>query len=159
MKDQNKSITFKTLKDLKGYRIGVIRGASASVLFNKYPELNLDYEEVNTMEQMFNKVYHGRSDIVFTVELSGRMFIAKHYPADQNRWVMTRDVVQGIYGDIVFSKKYPNGERYLAAFKKGFQQIRDNGIYLRILEKYYGKGQVPEWVTDLTQLSYDIPKD
>ena len=159
LKDRFKSIPFATLKDLQGYRLGAIRGASASILFNKYPELNLNFIEVNTMEQMFNKVYYDRSDLVFTVELSGRMFIAKHYPKDQNRWVMTRDSLQNIFGDVVFSKKYPNWEKYLNIFRNGLQIIRNDGTYLRILEKYYGEGKVPVEVTDITQKAYDIPKE
>jgi len=159
LKDRFKSISFKTLKDLQGYRLGVIRGASLSLFFKKYPELNLKVEELTTMEQMFKQVYHNRSDIGFTVELSGRMFFAKHYPNEQDRWVITEDAVQGIFGDVVFSKKYPNSEKYLNALKDGIQRIRDNGTYLRILEKYYGTGKVPDWVTDLTQKPYDIPKE
>ena len=159
LKDRFKSISFKTLKDLQGYRLGVIRGASLSLLFKKYPELNLSVEEVATMEQMFKKVYYDRSDIGFTVELSGRMFFAKYYPDEQDRWVITEDAVQGIFGDVVFSKKYPDSEKYLNAFKEGIQRIRDNGTYLRILEKYYGTGNVPAWVSDLTQKPYEIPKE
>ncbi len=159
LKDRFKSISFKTLKDLQGYRIGIIRGASASILFNKYPELNLDIEEVTTMKQMFKKVYAKRNDLGFTVELSGRMFFAKHYPNEKDRWAMTEDAMQGIFGDVVFSKKYPDGEKYLNIFKNGLQQIRDNGTYLHILEKYYGVGKVPAWVTDVTQQPYDIPKE
>lgn len=159
MKDRHRSISFKTLKDLKGYRIGVIRGASASILFSKYPDLNLDFEEVNTMEQMFRKAYHGRSDIVFTVELSGYMFIAKHYPKEQDRWEMTSDILQSIYGDVIFSKKYPDADRYLESFRTGMQRIRDNGTYLHILERYYGTGRVPASVMDVTHKPFDIPKE
>jgi ABC-type amino acid transport substrate-binding protein len=158
-KDRFKAISFKTLKDLKGYSLGVIGGSSDAAILMGYPGLSLNVEDVTTMEQMFNKVYAGRNDIGFAVELSGLTFIANHYPNEQDRWVMTEDAIQGILADVVFSKKYPNAEKYLHAFKDGIQRIRNNGTYLRIFEKYYGAGMVPDVVSDISKEMYVIPNE
>lgn len=157
LKDKFNAISFKTLKDLKGYRLGAILGSSDAAILKKHPDLKL--EEVTTMEQMFKKVYADRSDIGFTVELSGLTFIATHYPNEQDRWVMTEDGIQGILAQVVFSKKYPESEKYLNAFKEGIQRIRDNGTYLQVFEKYYGTGQVPDVVSDTTKAIYVIPQE
>lgn len=159
LKDRFKTMSFKTLKELQGYRLGVIRGSSDAAILLGHPDLNLNIEEVTLMEQMFKKVYADRNDIGFAVELSGLTFIATHYPNEQDRWVMTEDAIQGILADVVFSKKYPDVERYLNAFKDGIQRIRDNGTYLRVFEKYYGTGKVPDVVSDVTREIYVIPKE
>ncbi|WP_417070506.1 substrate-binding periplasmic protein [Niveibacterium terrae] len=159
LNDHFRSIAFKTLKDLKGYRLSVIRGSSDAAVLMSHPDLNLDVEEVTTMEQMFKKVYFKRSDLGFAVELSGQTYIAKHYPAERQRWSMTGDAVQGILASVVFSKRYPDSEKYISAFRAGVQRIRKDGSYLRIFEKYYGAGKVPDSVWEIDRKPYLIPKE
>jgi len=158
LKDKFREIKFKTLKDLRGYRLGVIRGSSDSAILTGDKELKV--EEVNTMEQMFKKLYLAdRQDIVFTVELSGLSFINRNYPNDRDRWVMTEDAVQGLIGQIVFSKKYPNYGKYMEKFREGLNLIRENGTYMKVFEKYYGAGKVPKVVSDINKEIYVIPKE
>lgn len=158
LKDKFEEIRFKTLKDLRGYRLGVIRGSSDSIILKSDKELNV--EEVNTMKLMFNKLYLAdRQDIVFTVELSGLKYIEKNYPNEKDRWVMTQDAVQGLMAQILFSKKYPNYKKYMEKFKEGLNIIRENGNYLRIFEKYYGSGKVPKVVSDISKEIYVLPKE
>ena len=159
LKDRLTTVSFPTLKDLQGYRLGVIRGSSDAAILLGHPDLNLKVEEVNTMEQMFQKVHADRNDIGFAVELSGLTFIATRYPTEQNRWVMTQDAIQGILAQVVFSKRYPESEKLLNAFQEGIQRIRDNGIYLRVFEKYYGTGQNPDVFSDTSRELYVIPKE
>ena len=157
LKDRFKEIKFKTLKDLRGYKLGVIRGSSDSAILKKDKELHV--EEVGTMEQIFKKLYAGRNDIVFTVELSGLTYIDRNYPGETDRWGMTEDAVQGLIGQIVFSKKYPDYEKYMTKFEEGLNLIRKNGDYDRVFEKYYGKGKVPAVVSDISKEIYVIPEE
>lgn len=157
LKDRHREIKFGTLRDLRGYRLGVIRGSSDSAILMKAKELRV--EQSDTMEQLFKALWLDRRDIIFTVELSGLTFIAKNYPNDSERWVMTEDAVQGLVAQILFSKKYPNYGRYLEKFKEGLDLIRENGNYIRVFEKYYGKGRVPEAVKDIDKEIYIIPKE
>jgi polar amino acid transport system substrate-binding protein len=159
LKDRFQNISFSSLKDLQGYRLGVIRGSSDAAILKKHPDLNLMVDEVGLMSQLFKKLYLGRNDIVFTVELSGLKLIAAQYPKELDRWVMTEDAIQGILAQVVFSKAYPNSEIYLNAFKEGVARIRANGTYLRVFEKYYGVGRVPGVTGDLMREIYVIPKE
>ncbi len=77
---------------------------------------------------------------------------------DRDRWVMTDDAVQGLVAQIVFSRKYPNYEKYMDKFEEGLTIIRENGNYLRVFEKYYGKGKVPAMVGDIGKEVYVLPK-
>lgn len=156
LKDNIDAFSFKRLHDLKGYRLGAILGSSDAAILGGEPELKL--ETVHTMEQMFKKLSMNRTDIGFAVELSGLDFIATHYPREKDRWMMTEDAVQGILAQVVFSKKYPDAEKYLKAFEEGIQRIRDNGVYHRVFEKYYGVGKVPEVAGDIDREIYVIPK-
>ncbi len=158
LRDKFNTMSFKTLKDLQGYRLGVILGSAVERLMVN-SGLNLHVEAVPTMEQLFKKVYANRNDIGFVVDLSGLASIAKYFPNEQDRWVMTEDAILGIVGQVVFSKKYPEMEKYLNSFNEGVQWIRDNGTYLRVLEKYYGIGKVPGVVSDLSKERYVIPKE
>jgi polar amino acid transport system substrate-binding protein len=159
LNDRLSAISFKSLKDLQGYRLGVIRGSSDAAILLDHPELNLTVEAVSLMEQMFKKVDADRSDIGFTVELSGLTHIATHYPNEQDRWVMTQDAIQGILAQVVFSNKYKGSDKFMKALEEGIQRIRDNGTYLRVFKKYYGKRKVPDIVSDVNREIYVIPKE
>ncbi len=155
LKDRFNEIKYRTLKDLKGYRIGVIRGSSNSGILRQNKDLHV--EEVNSMEQLFKKLYAYRNDIVFTVELSGLAYLKKNYPDRTDRLVIA-DVIQEMVGQIVFSKKYPDYEKHMNKFEEGLNLIRKNGSYLRVFEKYYGKDKVPPAVIDLVKEVDIIPE-
>ena len=157
LKDRFKKMKFKTLNDLKGYRLGAILGSSDSAILMKNKELQV--EQVPTMEQMFKKLYAGRSDIVFAPELSALSFIKANYPNEVDRCAVTDDVLQDLLGQVIFSKKYPDYKKYLSKFQEGLNLIRDNGNYLKVLEKYYGKNNVPQEVGDITREVYIIPEN
>jgi polar amino acid transport system substrate-binding protein len=153
-KDRFKTISFRSLNDLQVYRIGVIRGSSDAATLLEYQSLNV--EEVTTMAQMFEKVHGNRSDLCFAVELSGQFFIAAHYPGEQTKWGMTDDAVQELMAQVVFSKKYPDTEKYQKAFRQGVLLIRKNGVYSRVLRKYYGNRTS---AGDMSRKIYIIPKE
>ncbi|MDD5268059.1 MAG: hypothetical protein PHO08_13180 [Methylococcales bacterium] len=44
---------------------------------------------------------------------------------------------------LIFAKKNPRGKELQSAFKEGLQKIIKSGKYLELLEKYYGKANVP----------------
>lgn len=156
LKERIGKITFKNTDDLKKYRIGVIMGSSdAQILKNA----GLDVHEVPSMELIFDMLYHKkRFDMVTTVELSGLSLIRRRYPNDVERWAMTTDTIQGLIGQIVFSKKYPNYQKYRDTFKSGFETIRENGVFRQVFEKYYGDGKVPEMILDINRETYNIEK-
>lgn len=145
LKSQYQQINFSRLTDLQDYRIDVIRGSSdAQLLKNQH---NLLVQEVSTGEQVLKRIHAKRADIGFMVELTGLSLIDKLYPNSQAQWVMTDDAIQGIWGQVVFSKKYPRVTQYVEAFRKGVNIIKDNGTYHSLFEKYYGSGKVPDIVT------------
>lgn len=157
LKDRFKEIKFKTLNDLKGYRLGVILGSSDSAILMKNKDLQV--EQVSTMEQMFKKLYAGRNDIVFAPELSALSFIKANYPNEIDRCAVTDDVLQDLLGQVVFSKKYPDYGKYLVKFQEGLNIIKNNGKYLKVFEIYYGAGKVPKVVSDISKEVYVIPKE
>lgn len=155
-KDRFENIHFQSLSDLTGYRISVIRGSSDALTFKGLHSLNV--EEVSHGEQMFKKLYANRSDIGFMAELSGISILKRDYPGQKDEWIATKDMIQGLVAQVVFSKKYQDVERYVKALQRGITIIRQNGVYTEILEKYYDKGRIPQGVTDISQPPYTIPR-
>lgn len=154
--DHIKDIQFHSLTDLQGYQLGVLRGSSDAQLFRGVHSLTV--EEVSHGEQLFKKLAARRNDIGFMAELSGLAILQRFYPQQLDDWARTDNMIQGLLAQVVFSRTYPHYDRYVAALQRGIQAIRKNGLYTRILEKYYGKGKVPDSVTDISQQPYTIPK-
>ncbi len=155
-KDRFSNIRFSSLADLSNYRLGVILGSSDAQIFKTVH--NLMVEEVSQGEQMFKKVQVNRNDIGFMAELSGLSILQRDYQDQLDQWVMTEDIIQGLVAQVVFSRKYPDAEKYIEALQSGIRTIRSNGTYTRIFEKYYGKGRLPAKVSDINQKAYSIPK-
>jgi len=154
--DYLKDIQFQSLADLQGYHLGVIRGSSDAQLFRGLHSLTV--EEVSHGEQLFKKLVARRNDIGFMAELSGLSILHRSYPQQLEHWRQTDSIIQGLLAQVVFSKAYPHYDRYVAALQQGIRVIRNNGLYTRILEKYYGKGKVPDSVKNINQKPYTIPK-
>jgi len=158
LEDKFPDISFKSLQDLLPYRLGVIRGSSDAAILNSASGLGLDLEEVSRMDHLLKMVEAGRSDIAFMVELSGLSRINKLYPDRPTQWKMSEDAIQGIPAHVVFSNNYPGVIQYINAFRKGLEQIQQNGTYQKIFEKYYGEGKVPAIVSELDRDIYIIPQ-
>lgn len=150
-------IEFSSLSDLRGYKIDVIRGSSDAQILNTAKDLMI--EEITTGEQVLRRLHSYRSDIGFMVELTGLSLIERLYPDEKEQWNMTEDAVQGILAQVVFSKHYPDSGKYAEALRRGVEIIRANGVYHQVLEKYYGKGNVPEVVSDISRSLYIIPTE
>lgn len=48
-----------------------------------------------------------------------------------------------------FNTQHPSGQAWAEMFVQGFTEIYRQGIYTDILERYYGKNQIPQQYTPL----------
>lgn len=157
-KDKYEVIRFKTLKDLRGYRIGVYSGGSDYNLLKA--DETLDVEGVNSIKQLFFKIFYAdRQDIVFVTDLAGISFISKYFHESRNTWSMTDDVLLGFVAHVCFSKKYPKYKPYMDKFKEGLDIISKNGELYTIYESYFGKGKVPADIDKINSGDYVLPVD
>ncbi|WP_416260859.1 transporter substrate-binding domain-containing protein [Gibbsiella quercinecans] len=115
--------------DLAGKRVAVQVGTkSVSVLNSEYPTAKLI--EVEKNEEMFNSLTSGRADAVVTGKPAALLF-AK---ARGTSKVLAEPVTHEDYG-IAVSKREPE---LRAALNKALEQIRADGSWQRIYDKWFG---------------------
>lgn len=131
-------LVYGALEELQKYDIGYITGGSlTSILKNA----GIDVQYVDDLEKNAKKLNLDRIDMFGATELGGWTVLEKLYPESLDQFTISDKPVLSISGDIIFPKSKPEIQR---EFQKGFQEIQENGTYLQLLRKYYGRGKIPE---------------
>ncbi|MBF0495656.1 MAG: transporter substrate-binding domain-containing protein [Deltaproteobacteria bacterium] len=146
-------ITYRTLADLKGYTLGVMRGALEDRSY--FEKLGIKVEESNSEISLFKKLKNGRIDLCAVIEVSGIFTINKLFPLDAHNFerIEIARSVQPLA--IMFDKDYPGGGGLGKKYEAGLDKIISDGNYRQILEKYYSKGNIPaDWFIQLEKFKY-----
>ena len=131
----------QSLEDLKGYRVGVTVN---SPYLDLYTQSDLKVFEILTPEQLLGMTKKGRSDFFESTLLTGLHLIQQIMPTESQDFDYIHwDVLEA---DLSFHSNHPQAERLKQQFEAGMQQLREQGKLLRILESYWGKGNVPQAV-------------
>jgi ABC-type amino acid transport substrate-binding protein len=128
-------IQYERLEDMQKYKIGVLNGSGIMRLLARVPNLTL---VVNTKHAYTAKQLSiGRVDVWAIVDLTGFQIMRQLYPAEAKYYKITK---QYHIGDVSFvcSKKADPHNIYSEKFKKGFEIIKRDGTYMKIMTKYYG---------------------
>lgn len=154
-----KGITHKRLEDLKGYTIGIMKGSLSHADISFFRMSGIEFEESYSKESLFKKLKLGRIDLCIVIELSGLLIINRLFSDEANKF--TRLKIQRSITPItvMIDNNYPNGRQLGEKIKKGLEIIINNGKYHEIIEKYYGKGNVPgDWYKHLARYRrmYDL---
>jgi len=147
-----KSIPFKTLRDLKGYRIGALSGTISNRA--AFEQLGIYIETSYTQESLFKKLHHGRLDLVLEIDLVGQQMIAKLFP-DEHANFVSIPVPHSISPiAIMLDKNYPNAQAIAQRYRQGLAQIIKNGHYQEIINRYYNQQQIPSsWFKELNRFT------
>ena len=127
------------LTNLKGLKIGVGRGYSASKEFDRADYL--DKIEIGTTPQLLKMLWLGRIDLV-TDDISLSKYYLKDIDKDPRFKGIADDIVviglplatRNIY--LVISKKTKDAQQKLYDLNRGLKKILDDGTYDRIIAKY-----------------------
>jgi polar amino acid transport system substrate-binding protein len=141
-----KEITYERLEDLKGYTIGIMKGSLSHADISFFSRSGIKFEESYSKESLFKKLTLGRIDLCIEIELSGLLIINKLFPDEANKF--RRLVIQrsNTPVTVMIKNNYPKGKLLEKKIKSGLNTIINNGKYHEILEKYYGKGNIPvDW--------------
>jgi len=130
----SKPVRYETIEDLKGYKIGLIRGATFEKVLK---QAGLTIEPTTQVEQSIRKLAHGRIDFYLTEQMVISDVVKRLYPNEMENF----KTLPKPYGDklpnaLLVSKKYPGAERMLKDFNAGLEIIKSNGTYDRIISKY-----------------------
>lgn len=124
-------ISFKTLDDLRPYRIGMTRGAAVSEEFDK-----ADFLEKNPVPHHttnVKKLLRGRLDLVVAAKPVFEYLIRTTLPEDEyNRIEFLEPSLSSQTLHMAISKKSANYEQKLKDFNDGLARIKADGTYDRI---------------------------
>lgn len=130
-------------KDLKKLTIGTYIDSFDSKLLR---EQGYTVDEKPTLDSQLKSLYSGRVDLISLVDLAFYSKVKELYPSEVNKFKEKTYLLIG--GDIYISLKHPQGKEINEVFEKGFKIIKKDGTFLKIVEKYYGKGKVPKEIIE-----------
>lgn len=151
--NHTKEIIYRGLDDIKGYRLGVMRGTLIDIPF--FDSKGINVEQSNSEDSLLKKLKYGRIDLCSMIKLSGIFKINKLFPKDAGNFVHFE--IKGSISPvtIMIDKNYPGGKELGKKYCKGLQIIIENGKYNKIIEKYYGQGNILEdWFMQLEKFEY-----
>ncbi len=126
-------ITFKTLKDLSSYKIGVVRGYINTAEFDSATYLTKDEATDDLMN--FNKLVKKRIDLVVCDKFVGLFILGQDLPAHKDSIVFMNPPLEEKKLYICISKKDPKAEILMKAFNAGYQKMKDAGDVDLIMKK------------------------
>ena len=130
------NISYRNLRDLRPYVIGLVRGYKFPIEFEKYMPV-LKKELVNSDLQNFKKLALERIDLTFVDKTNGLYLI-------QTKLKKQKDVFEWIDPPVAiepqwmgFPRKSKNYQKVQNAFNTGLKKIKADGTYDRII-KHFG---------------------
>ena len=146
--NHKKEIHYTGLDDIKGFKLGIIRGTLGDVSF--LHEKGIEVEPSNSEISLIKKLRYGRIDLCSMVKLTGFYKINSIFPKDAENFAYfdIKGSVRPI--TIMIDKTYPDGRDLGEKYSNGLERIIESGAYTEILEKYYGRGKIPrDWFMQL----------
>lgn len=130
---KNSGFDWKSLDDLKKYRVGVTIGYKNEAI---YRSRGIVADAVPQEEMNFKKLAAGRLDVYETSKEVGYSLIAKYLSAEEAKLIThhPRVAEQSDYY-IIFSKKNPKAKIYADKFDAGLAKLKASGAYAKIFAK------------------------
>jgi len=129
----SEKIPFRTLKDLKPYKVGGVRGYWYESIFKK---AQLDTYFVNSEKQIIMMLHMNRVDVVPMDELVGWQLIRQLYPEDVQFFSTLEKPLNQNSLHLLISRKYENASTLTKQFNAALQRIREKGVHRSILQQY-----------------------
>jgi len=146
--DYPDKISIRRLADLKGYRIGILKGTLVDRAY--FEKAGIVFEESYSQESLFKKLRLGRIDLCLEIDLVGHQIISRLFPEQVDDFASIHLPKSKAVIAILLASDYPQARAIGKKYREGLKRIIRNGKYRQILEKYYGKGKVPDdWLRDL----------
>lgn len=136
LKRKDRNIAYKTVEDLKPYRIGHIRGSKVNKAFDEAEKTFLTTEYVARTEQNIKKLLADRIDLVVEKEERLMQLLNTEFKEDADRveFLYPPLQVNNFYNCV--SRKLPGYQQIVDDFNRGVQMIREDGTLRTILKKY-----------------------
>lgn len=146
--NHKQKIILRNLNDLKGYRIGVLKGTLAER--ESFSKAGITFEESYSQESLFKKLKLGRIDLCVELELTGREVIKRIFPEEAGNFKNIVIPNSASPVAMMIDKRYPNAKALGRQYREGLRRIIKNGTYQKILDGQYGAGNTPpDWFDEL----------
>lgn len=130
-------------------RIGVLKGTNSNMKVTKQFGF---FEESTSQESLFKKLKAGRLDLVVELNLVGEEMIKSLFPSEIKNFDTSLILDSSSPIAIMIDMNYPNANAIGLLYQKGLDRIIKNGVYQKILEKYYVNTSIPfNWHTNLSK--------
>jgi len=137
-KRTDKKVSFKQLKELKDYKIGVVEGYATSKQFDTADYLNK--VAVTDLDVGLKMLYEGSLELMADSEVVGN-YRLKHFLEKKESGISSKIeflkpvlAMNKIY--VAISKKAPNAYRKLIDFNQGLRKIYLNGTFRKIKREH-----------------------
>lgn len=138
---------YQKLSDLKDYQIGVLGGGTTDVI-GKENHLNVDPSD--GLEFIFKKLDGERDDIGVASEFSIELMLRDLFKERAAEYEVYQDVPFHQINSVVnLNDRHPDFAYYEPKLKAGMKAIASNGEWQRILEQFYGSGNIPAVTKEL----------
>lgn len=127
-------IKWKTLRDLKPYKIGVVRGNSYSPEFDGADFLDKDM--ANSEIQILRKLWAERVQLAVLDLLVGKYLLDTQLPRYKNDLEILKPPLYVNRLHVMFSRNAPAIQQKSDAFNAGLRSISNDGTLIKIIEKY-----------------------
>ena len=148
----DKKVTFNSLKDLKGFRVGALSGTMTNRAI--FEQAGVIFETSYSQESLFKKLQHGRLDFVLELDLVGQQTIARIFPDERKNFAVIALPKSVSPIAIMLDKNYPNVDNIANRYRQGLAKIIKDGSYNEIISSYYESHQLPlAWLKELERFS------
>ncbi len=132
MKKNLPNFDYTNLEDLKKYKLMSLAGYSHEKMFQ---EAGLNTDSTRDAETALRKLEKGRGDLMCENEAVMAGLIRELFPGRESEFGMSKTAFQDKPLHLLFSKKFPDMDKYRNTFNAGLAKIKQNGTYDKIVAK------------------------
>jgi hypothetical protein len=121
-----------------GYKIGAL---TSNPLIGAYKSAGIEVYETQTDDSLMQMLRGKRFNFANTDIYAAVLSIARTFPKETGQFGVIS--VSSAEASVAFSKANPKSAGLKAKFEAGLAAIEKNGTYIKIFEKYFGKGNIP----------------
>lgn len=129
-------IQFTSLKDLKPYRIGYIRGAASNADFERAAGTFLHVEYVSYFEYNIRKLLAGRIDLLIDKKFMVEKTVRQKYPESIDKIEFLTPPIQSFAFHNIFPRNRAGHAKLHILFNQGLRQLQADGTMSAIYKRH-----------------------
>lgn len=138
--EKTKNFKYKDESSLRGFKLLAINSSPYKEIYQQH---QLDFQLVETPKQMMKMLKVKRADFIELTFLSGQHMAYQLYKkAPEQLKFRRRDFIEG---GLAFKKDNKRSIRLEKLFRKGLALAIKDGSFLKVLESYWGRKNVPKF--------------